>query len=164
MGAGEALSLGLLDFLDLSAFGLEAASVLVLASVFVVVSVLVLAFGDVAALSADGLVALSAEAAGLFVEAGTEALAAGFVVVVAGVAVGIGFTEALAEGVMLAAAVAAGVALAAGVAEAETLAVAIGVAATVALGRVEALVLVVVVAPVVPGAVVTPRLKLGVTP
>ena len=133
---------------------LEAASVL-----FFSLVLLVLVFGDVAAFSV-GLVALSAEAAGLFVEAGTVALAEGFVVVVvAGVAVGIGFTEALAEGVMLAAAVAAGVA------DAETLAVAIGVAAGVALAVVDALVLEVLVAPVVVWPdVVTPTLKLGVTP
>lgn len=150
----------------------ELESVLVLASVLVVVALsdflvesVLLVFGELA-LSADGLVDFVAESAGLFVEAGTVALAEGLVVVVdAGVGVGIGFTGTLPEGVTLAAAVAAGVALAAGVDVAETLAVAIGVAAGVALGSVEALVLEVVVAPlVVPGAVVTPTLKLGVTP
>jgi hypothetical protein len=170
----------LVDFFDLSAFGLEASVALVseaesvllalsdfleAASVLVFSLVLlVLVFGDVAAFSV-GLVFV-ADSAGLFAVAGAAvAVAAGFVAGVAagwicGVPIGDAFGVALAEGVMVAAAVAAGVALAAGVE------VAAAVAPGVALGRVEALVLEVVVAPVVvPEVEVMPTLKFGtVTP
>ena len=170
-GVGEAS--GLVDFFDLSAFGLEASVALVSVAESVLLALSdfleaasVVVFGDAAAFSV-GLVFV-ADSAGLFaVEAGAAvALAAGFVAGVAagwicGVPIGEAFGVALAEGVILAAAVAAGVALAAGVE------LAAAVAPGVALGRVEALVLVVVVAPVVVPVVpeVTPTLKFGtVTP
>jgi hypothetical protein len=171
---GEGDSLGLVDFFDLSAFGLAAASVALVsdvASVFFVLalsdflvassvlffSLVLLVLGEAAGFSAAGLVFV-ADSAGLFaVEAGAAvALTAGLVV--AGVAVagtdGEAFAVALAAGVMVAAAVAPGVDVAA------TLAVATGVAAGVALAVVDALVLEVVV----PDVEVTPRLKVGVTP
>jgi hypothetical protein len=166
----------LVDFFDLSAFGLEAsvASVSEAASVLLALSdfldaasvlffslvLVVLVFGDVAAFSV-GLVFV-ADSAGLFaVEAGAAvALAAGFV---AGVVAAAGLAAAVGDGFAI---VAAGVMVAAAVAEAAGVVDAAAVAAGVALGRVDALVLEVVVAPVVvPEVEVTPTLKFGtVTP
>lgn len=173
----------MVDFFDLSAFGLEASVALVseAASVFLGLALsdfldassvlffslvlLVLVFGEVAALSGVGLVFV-ADSAGLFaVEAGAGvAVAAGLVAVAWGWICGVPIGEAFGE--------AAGVALAAGVMVAAAVALAAGVAATVAvaagvaLGRVDALVLEVVVAPVVvPEVEVMPTLKFGtVTP